>query len=101
MDQHQDKKGWAAIVGANLRATRKSAKLKLEDLSRLSGVGLASLSHIENGNRDVKLSTLIRLADALRIAVPDFFTMGSGVQADSQPDEATDQTSIGYDLGED
>jgi transcriptional regulator with XRE-family HTH domain len=54
-------------VGDNIRSRRKGLRLTLADLSRLSGVAVPALSHIENGTRDFKLSTMIRLAEALRV----------------------------------
>lgn len=53
-------------LGQALRTLRQSKGLNLEDLSRLSGVGIATLSHLENGNRDPKLSTISRILKALR-----------------------------------
>jgi len=58
-------------LGAALRALRQSKNLNLEDLSRLSGVGIATLSHLENGNRDPKLSTIFRILRALRSDLRD------------------------------
>lgn len=57
---------WAERVGVALRARRLDLGLTLQDLSRLSGSTVASLSLIERGKRDVKLSTLVALAAALR-----------------------------------
>ena len=53
----------------------KSAGLNLEQLSLLSGAAVPTLSIIERGKRDVKLSTLVSLADALRVELPDLFTV--------------------------
>lgn len=55
-----------ARIGTALRAERLRQGLKLDELSRLSGVGIATLSNLENGNRDIRLSTLERLLNALR-----------------------------------
>ena len=81
------------VVGANLRHHRKRAGLTLEDLSRLSGVGLATLSHTENGNRDPKLSTLVRLSHALRVDIADLF---KATRSEDQPPQP--RASAGYDL---
>lgn len=68
-------KEWAVRIGRRIRARRKSAGLNLEQLSLLSGAAVPTLSIIERGKRDVKLSTLVSLADALRIELPDLFTV--------------------------
>ena len=62
---------WAVKIGKRLRTGRKEVGLSLTDLSRLSGCTTSTLLHIERGTRDVKLSTLVALADALRIDFTD------------------------------
>jgi DNA-binding XRE family transcriptional regulator len=51
----------AKVFGENLRLARLSLRMKQEDLSRLSGVGVKSISQIENG-ANVTLATVERLA---------------------------------------
>ncbi len=58
-------------LGQALRQLRQSRGLNLEDLSRLSGVGISTLSHLENGNRDPRLSTITRILKALRSDLRD------------------------------
>lgn len=88
---------WAIKIGARLRDRRKALGLSLEDLSRLSGSTAPTLSHIERGTRDVKLSTLASLAAALRIDLADLFI--------STPHETESRSSksgvSGYNLDED
>ncbi|MEH6524158.1 helix-turn-helix domain-containing protein [Sulfitobacter sp.] len=87
---------WAVKIGTRLRKRRKDVGLSLTELSRLSGSTASTLSHIERGTRDVKLSTLVALADALRIHLPDLLA--------TQKNEAhTDQPNAigGYDLDDD
>jgi len=97
MPKHDRTRCWAAKIGARVRARRKSMGLGLEEFSRLSGVTVPTLSHIERGKRDVKLSTLVSLTLAFRIDLPDLFE-----------DEAVDNKSQvaiagadGYDLDDD
>lgn len=78
MERHANQK-WPHIVGANIRKARSDQRLTLNDLSRLSGVEAASLSKIENGKRDPKLSTLVEIAKALRTDLPILFqSQGDG-----------------------
>jgi transcriptional regulator with XRE-family HTH domain len=87
---------WAAKIGNRLRTRRKEVGLSLTELSRLSGSTASTLSHIERGTRDVKLSTLVALTDALRIDLSHLLAPLDDLQADSKDDSVG-----GYDLGDD
>ncbi len=89
-------KDWAERIGQHLRLVREVQGLRLKDLSRLSGSTMATLSHIERGTRDVKLSTLVALTDALRVDLPTLFQH----QQISPPTTASDHTT-GYQLDDD
>lgn len=54
-------------LGRALRDERKSRGLKQAEVARLTGVGLATLSHLEQGNADPRASTILRVAEALRL----------------------------------
>ena len=97
MPEHSDTIEWAQQIGAALRNRRKGLGLSLEDLSRLSGATVPTLSHIERGTRDVKLSTLVALAAALRIDLSSLFTTSAPTNAGQQSHPA----NIGYDLDDD
>lgn len=62
-------------LGYNVRRIRQHANLSQEKLSRISGVRAASLSEIENGLGDPKLSTLLKVAAALKVPVEDLFSL--------------------------
>lgn len=56
-----------------LRITRKAKKHRQQDVARWAGLTQSELSNIENGQVDIRISTLKRIADALDlkiIAVP-------------------------------
>jgi len=105
---------FAAIVGGRLRAARKRERLSLEDLSRLSGIGIATLSHVENGSRDIRLSTLARILDALDMDIADLSASPSrtapggrddrSAEARAKPaapgDDIRSNDRGGYDLGD-
>lgn len=69
---------WAVRIGQKLRKRRKALGLSLEEVSLLSGAAVPTVSHIERGNRDARLSTLIALARAARIDLPELFAQESG-----------------------
>lgn len=53
--------------GANLRRSRTEAGLTQEALWGSSGVNMTEISRIENGQKDPRLSTIVRLAGGLGI----------------------------------
>jgi transcriptional regulator with XRE-family HTH domain len=57
-----------ADLGANLRQLRDERELTQEELSARSGVQAGEISRIEAGKRDPRVSTVLKLAKALRIA---------------------------------
>lgn len=58
-------------VGRRIRTTRESGGLTLHELALLSGVSSPALSLIENGKRDIRLTSLFRIAGALRVGAGD------------------------------
>ena len=99
MNINKSQQNWQDGIGHKLREHRKALHLSLNDLSRLSGVAVPALSHIENGNRDVKLSTLVRLSDALRIDLSNLFSANTGDP--SVTPQPQSKPTGGYDLGDD
>ena len=67
------------ILGENIRACRLRAGLTLADLAKRSDLTKGALSKIEKGRSSSPISTLMRIADALGVAIADFF-------AEPQPD---------------
>lgn len=56
-------KRWRAVRGLSQRA-----------LAERAGIGYVIIARLELGQTDPRLSTLERLAEALRVTVPDLFT---------------------------
>lgn len=61
------------IVSERIKLIRRAKKLKQSDLAKISGISQPQISTIENGDCDVRLSTLIALADALQVTLNDLF----------------------------
>jgi transcriptional regulator with XRE-family HTH domain len=59
-------------MGKKIKATRLKNKLSLPKLSKLSGIDLSTLWFIENGQSNVHILTLKKIADAYKIDVKDF-----------------------------
>jgi transcriptional regulator with XRE-family HTH domain len=51
--------------GANVRAARQARGWTQEDLAHRSGLATVQVSRIERGKREVRLTTLVRLMQAL------------------------------------
>lgn len=56
-----------ADLGANLRELRKRSELTQEELAARAGLQPGEISRIEHGKRDPRVSTLLRLAKALKV----------------------------------
>ena len=80
----------AARLGQIIRAERHRQALRLADLSLLSGVAVATLSDLENGRRDTRLSSYQRVFDAL----------GLRAEALAGPQPPAPAPEAGYDLGD-
>ena len=60
-----------AIIGSQIRDWRLRRHLSQAGLARAAGIDQASISNYEAGKRDLRVSTLIRIADALNVRVED------------------------------
>jgi transcriptional regulator with XRE-family HTH domain len=82
-------------AGHRIREARAAQGLSLEQLARLTGISAPALSLIETGKRDPRLTTLKRIADALRLPLAKLI---AEVSDPAEPSAAS--ASKGYDLGE-
>ncbi len=57
-----------AQFARNVGEARRRAGLTQEEVSYRSGVHPTEVSRIENGNRDARVSTVFRLAEALGVS---------------------------------
>ena len=56
-----------------LKQVRLEKEMTLETLAQLSGISKGHLSKIERQERDPKISTLVLIADALKVNVNDLY----------------------------
>jgi len=84
-----------ADVGARIRKLRETRGLNLHELARLCGISASALSLIETGKRDLRVSSLCRIAAALRVAAGDLLDDPEAAAGQSRSGE-----SGGYDLGD-
>ena len=59
------------VIGAAIRASREGAHLTQEEVALRSGVDRASVVRIELGQQSPTTDTLIRLAAAIGVSVPE------------------------------
>lgn len=85
-------------TGARLRNARVKAQLNLEQLSTLTGISKAALSQIETGKRDPRLTTLCRIADAVRMPVCLLVQQQEAPALPDRPNEPS--RNRGHDLGD-
>jgi transcriptional regulator with XRE-family HTH domain len=57
--------------GANAAQLRRASKLTQEELAHRSGLHTSEVSRLERGVKDPRLSTIVRLAEGLRVPVAD------------------------------
>ena len=62
-------------LGENVRDARNQRGWTQEELSDRTKLAVVQISRIERGKREIRLSTLIRLIDALEVA-PDVLLRG-------------------------
>lgn len=63
----------SAQFGDNLLRTRQARRLSQESLAYLAGVSRAQISIIENGRRQPRIETVVRLAGALEVSPESLF----------------------------
>lgn len=57
--------------GENIRKTRKERGWTQEDLADASDLAPVQISRIERGVREIRLTTLVRLTEALKVTADD------------------------------
>ncbi len=70
----ENHKGHYINIGENLRRIRLDKGYSQQVLSNKCDVERARISRIENGTEDIKVSTLLKLADALEVDFVDLIT---------------------------
>jgi transcriptional regulator with XRE-family HTH domain len=57
------------LTGNKLRAIRALRSLSQSQLSLISGVSAASIADFENGKRDLRAKTILRLCEAMKVQI--------------------------------
>ena len=60
-------------IGERIRKIRESKKMSQKEVTVISGVGTAMYSRIESGKTEPSITTLEKIALALRVGLSDFF----------------------------
>lgn len=94
IDMTQDREqSQLAEVGGRIRKLRDARGLNLHELARLCGISASALSLIETGKRDLRVTSLYRIAVALRVAAGELMDAPDQSDSGGSPGE-----SSGYDL---
>ena len=83
------------FVGLRIRKAREEAGLTQQELALLCGISTSALSLIETGKRDLRVSSLFRIAAALRVSASALLATTDDGKADPNRPAAE-----GYDLGD-
>lgn len=59
-------------VGGRLKAIRKSKRISVRLLGAMCAIDYSNLSRFENGQKDMRISTIKLIADKLGVDVRDF-----------------------------
>jgi len=62
------------IIGRQIRVWRLHRHISQSGLARAAGIAQASISNYEAGKRDLRVATLIRIANALNVRVEDLLS---------------------------
>ena len=84
-----------AKIGERIRARRNARGLSLHQLARLCGISAPALSLIETGKRDLRVSSVYRIAAALRLPAGELLDAHPSDSPARKPDPGE-----GYDLGD-
>ncbi|MGG7057559.1 helix-turn-helix domain-containing protein [Clostridium tertium] len=65
-----------SLLGMNIKKERLKANLSMEKLSKAAGVGISTISEIENGKRQsLRSETIEKIANTLKVPVNSLFGM--------------------------
>lgn len=67
-----------AEAGLRIRAARVAKNWLQKDLAKASGLPVRTIGRIERGEVDVRLSTITKIARALKVAVGSIVEGGAG-----------------------
>src|SRR4051794_14091563 len=72
-DRRQQANQRLTELGRRVRELREDADLTQEDVAERSGLDVRVIRYVETGSRDIGVSSLWPLADALGVAIADLF----------------------------
>ena len=80
--------GLENTMGANMRAVREAKGVPVEVLAKWTGISYGSIRNIESGKTSPRLTTVVRLATALRVSVDEY--IGFPREEEPEPDPEWD-----------
>jgi transcriptional regulator with XRE-family HTH domain len=88
------------LIGERIKEARERARLTQEQLGSKVGFSAMGISHLEKGQRGVKIEHLDRIADALELDVSYFLTPVSGGTSASYPNTFYGRINGGSDMSD-
>lgn len=74
MSSTDDREQARQLIGQELKSWRLRRHISQAGLARAAGIDQASISNYEAGKRDLRVSTMIRIANALNVRIEDLLT---------------------------
>lgn len=68
--------GQRAVLGARINLIRRQRRLSLRDVGEQAEVSASFLSQLERGQSGASVATLMKIASALGVSIPDLFSNG-------------------------
>lgn len=91
-DQGDPPPDWSAEeLGRKLRELRTARGLRLSDVARDSRLSVSFISHVEQGQSDISVGRLMRIAQALHVRLPDLVNLPG---EDSRPLVRADERAL-------
>lgn len=87
-----------AAVGQAVSAVRQAAGLTLQELAKLTGIGISSLSRTEAGLRDASFAELVAIAGAVHLSVDTLQTLAQGIERQGASELARRRDQLEQDL---
>ena len=81
---------YASVLGRNIERLRTQAKIRKKTFALMVGIGRPQLDKIERGEADVRLSVIVKMADALETSPQELLS------PQASPDEPAAQPGSGH-----
>lgn len=72
-------------IGQRIKELRESASMSQKDLSYTADLDRSYIASVENGQRNISIVNIEKIADALNVTLKDFFDDGKFIDVAKRP----------------